>query len=216
MRRRAMTRVRTRADEAITRAAHLVGEAAQVPTMADMRPRLARELDRARRYEYPIAIVVLDVPVGSPRAEPTGNGTGDRSRVVHDTDESIVLETRVPHLVSLLSGALLCEVLRESDIVVYDPRNDRLILLLVHSDRAETKRATERLSRLIRARLHLSPRIGSAHFVEDGLTLEDLLACAQHRWREELPESRLDEEGDGEPAAALTVVGDASVRTGGR
>ena len=95
----------------------------------------------------------------------------------------MILETHIPGLLSLLAGALLRETLRESDIVAYDPAEDRFVILLAQTDGPRAEQAVTRLDRIVRRRIRVQTRAGVARFPEHGLTLDDLLRSAEGAWR---------------------------------
>ncbi len=140
---------------------------------------LKAELGRARRYEHDLSIVVLSTtPVeedGSQVNAASGNG-------------SSIIETHLPQVVSLITAAALREVLRESDVVHYQPSQNRFVLALAESGGEEARGALRRIQSFFRSRLRLEVRAGAARFPEDGLTLDDLIAVAAHRIAE-LPAS---------------------------
>lgn len=163
-----------------------------IRTVREALPELTAELDRARRYENPLALVVMTVDPADRDVHREGpSANGDRP----------ILETKVPQLVSILVTSLIEDGFRESDVVSYSPADDRYVVLLAESDGRDARQAVERLESLIRERAMVSLRSGVAEFPGDGLTLEDLLRAAESDWMDAHPTSG---ENGGPPAVAET------------
>lgn len=146
------------------------------PSFDEVADRLASELDRARRYEHSLSLVVIST---TPRSDaelrpldPEANGHGVLPVRVRDTQ----------HLFAILGGAVLRETIRESDIVCHDPASDRLLVALAESGAEEGRQAVERICRLMEDHMGLRVRAGLAQFPEDGLTLESLIGHAHEVW----------------------------------
>lgn len=152
------------------------------------------ELDRARRYENPLALAVMSVdPTDGRGSEGPWGSNGDRS----------ILETKVPQLVSILVTALIEDGFRESDVVSYSPAEDRYVVLLTESDGRDARQAVRRLESLVAERAMVGLRAGVAEFPEDGLTLEDLLRAAEAEWLD----GRRSRNGNGRPPSLATRDG---------
>lgn len=167
----------------VTRASSLVSRATEIPPFRLSLPDFGHELARARRYERPLAIVVLGVDdeqipklMGRPS---NGNGNGNGSA---DSEKQSMAP--VAQFVSLVLGSLLREVMRGSDLVTYSSPEDRYVILLTESNEARARRAVQRLDELFYRRTLAHVRAGIAEFPSDGLTLEDLLSRAQSAWQE--------------------------------
>jgi hypothetical protein len=161
-------------------AAFLASREAPVPELREGLPRFRSELDRARRYQRPLSVLMVtpyphrdDVPwPGSDRRTPSST-----------SDEKVLLETRLPHLASLLVGSILARTVRGSDRVTYRTADDRFVILLAEADQEVALRAVDRIEELMRTRAHLGVRVGIATFPEDGFTMNDLLGQAEEQWR---------------------------------
>jgi len=151
-------------------------------TMAEGVDRLSAELDRARRYNHSLSVVVLSA---SPITEfvERQNGTGNAI-------EGAALETSLPQVVSLLAAGVLRDVVRKSDIVCYWPSENRFVLALAESDVHSGRKALRRIEELFRTRLRLSVHAGLARFPDDGLTLDALVSKAGIRALEGPPTRR--------------------------
>ena len=161
-------------------AAFLASREAPVPELREGMPWFRSELDRARRYQRPLSLLMVtpyphrdDVPwPGSDRAAPSSA-----------SDEKVLLETRLPHLASLLVGSILARTVRGSDQVTYRTADDRFVILLIEADQDVARSAVDRIEDLVRGRAHLGLRVGIATFPEDGFTMNDLLGQAEEQWR---------------------------------
>ncbi len=160
----------------IVRALSLAAKSAGIPAFRRPDPRLAFELGRARRYQRPLAVVVLSL--GDDQVQEQvgrliragGNGNGDAF---------LQLITCAKPLVSFLLGSILREALREGDVVSYDAVSDRYAILLTEVNNSQARQAVERLDDLLYKRTFVHFRAGIAEFPSDGLTLEDLVSHAQ-------------------------------------
>ena len=182
-------------DEPEDQAAELVTREAPVPEFRELLPHLRGELDRARRYQRPLSVLVVTPhPVGDDGAWPdTGGDANARSN-----GKKVLLETRLPHLASLLVGSILAGAVRQGDRVTYRTANDRFVVLLAEADREVARGAVRRIEGMMRERARLGMRVGIATFPEDGFTLSDLLGQASEQWERAPfdPHVRSDRNGD--------------------
>jgi hypothetical protein len=128
---------------------------------------LAAELARTRRYGHDLSIVVLSV---SPRLddgveEAAGGRAPNRL-------------ARLPHVVFLLTSGALRGMLRQSDIVYYQPDEEQYVIALAEASPEQARQAILRIGSLFRTRFSLRVAAGVAAFPHDGLTLPDLVATA--------------------------------------
>jgi hypothetical protein len=143
---------------------------AVLSSMADAVESLSAELDRARRYNHSLSIVVLSA---SPITETTEQKDGAPGAI-----DGAALETSLPQVVSLLAAGVLRDVVRKSDIVCYWPSENRFVLALAESDVHSGRKALRRIEELFRSRLRLNVHAGLARFPDDGLTLDALVSRA--------------------------------------
>lgn len=143
---------------------------AVLSTMAEAVDSLSAELDRARRYNHSLSVVVL---AASPLTEVVEhqNGNGEEP-------DGAALETSLPQVVSLLAAGVLRDVVRKSDIVCYWPSENRFVLALAESDVHSGRKALRRIEELFHSRLRLNVHAGLARFPDDGLTLDALVSRA--------------------------------------
>jgi hypothetical protein len=164
-------------DGAAARAASLTTRALSVPEFREALPELAAELERARRYEHPLAVLVL-----SSLSDPQ-NGRSQEEEPPPDGNGRILLETRIPHLASLLVATILTGMLRQSDRVTYMAADDRFVIALPETDREAAGRTVHRIEPVLKARIGVGLRAGSAAFPKDGLTMAELMDKAENEWR---------------------------------
>jgi hypothetical protein len=151
-----------------------------LPPLRRAMPELARELDRARRYQRPLAVVVLGLDADPP--PPTAlvkkdNGSNGNGSV--GDGHSLLQAAKV---LSLILGSLLRQVMRESDLITYSAVDDRYLILLTESKSGEAREAVRRLDGLFFQKTLAHLRAGIAEFPGDGLILEDLIEKARCAW----------------------------------
>jgi hypothetical protein len=83
-----------------------------------------------------------------------------------------------PQVVTLLAAAGLRDLLRQSDVLCYQPTENRFVLAFAESDAEEAEEALARLSGIFRERLELDIRAGTSRFPDDALTLAGLIDSA--------------------------------------
>jgi hypothetical protein len=158
---------------------------APMPTYRELRPELDAEVRRCRRYERPLAVVVVapKMPTGM-----NGNGTNGAAHVGNGNGRSHGQATPDPwvtfsmQLGFLLLGSMLRGTLRETDIAAYAPETDDFVVLLPEAGAESAARAVERLSALFYERSSLVLRVGIAVYPTDGLTLDDIVEHARRTW----------------------------------
>src|SRR2546426_1228410 len=143
----------------INRAVSLASQANGIPTYRRALPQLTRELARARRYQRPLAVVVMTVERNQPLNQ----------------EQSVVHHLLFPLVGKILQDALL----RENDIVTYDATPNRYVLLLTESTKEQAMHSVERLKNALYQRTSSHLRAGITEFPSDGLTIEDLVSRAQ-------------------------------------
>jgi GGDEF domain-containing protein len=175
-------RRRNETEYAIARAASLVLRTANIPSFRRSLPELAAELARARRYQRPLAVVMLGLendrlPEHILDLGQDGNGNAAEKQIL----------TRTKQIVSFVLASILRDALRDSDIATYFAADDRYVLVLTESNRARAMDTVQRLNDLFYQRVRAYLRAGIAEFPTDGLTLEDLVSNAQRSWHERPP-----------------------------
>jgi hypothetical protein len=178
------------------------------PTFQELRPAIEGELRRSRRYERPLAVLVIAPSIDAVSAGNGTRGAGDHSNGTngaaksngvggrHDSEtlvaHSYALTTGLPapaqqplywaQLRLQLLGSVLCGTLRESDIVGYAVEVDEFVALLPECDESAARRAISRLHALYFGRTGSGLRAGLAVFPRDGLTLDDLVIYARQAY----------------------------------
>jgi hypothetical protein len=171
-----------------------VRQKAELLHVSTYRQRLAafnRELNRARRADRSLTVVALALDRES--SGPPGSTSG---------------EPRTTRLAYMLVGSMLRELIREHDLVAYDPATDRYVLMLVDSDRGEAIGLIGRIQDEILARSTLLLQAGLAQLPEDGLTLADLVRRAGERcesWNKKASVEKVDRLPVARPQAADTA-----------
>jgi hypothetical protein len=165
----------TRDSTALIESPGFVNGATPMSMIVDSVETLEAEIARARRYEHALSIVVLST---RPPLEGIHGG-----RATH-TNGKPPIDAALPQVVSLLAAAALRDVLRQSDIVCYQPTADRFVLAFAESNADEAREALRRINTLLRDRLRLEACAGLARFPQDALTLEGLVAIAADRARD--------------------------------
>jgi hypothetical protein len=174
-----------------------------IPTFQELRPAIEGELRRSRRYERPLAVLVV-APDASVASAVNGtkslghhtngaNGARDRNGVgvrygreldahPHSEPSAPVAVEQPLHWAQLrvqLLGSVLCGTLRESDIVGYAVDVNEFVALLPECDDPAARRTIARLNALYVSRIGIGLRAGLALFPRDGLTLDDLVIHAR-------------------------------------
>jgi hypothetical protein len=148
------------------------GDAFTVPTYRTMQPQLVLELRRARRYEHPMGVVMLSLPIADrTRTEPAA-GAATSSPV----DTALAVYG--------LLGAFLRNTLRETDILTGVPESLAFATFLPGVDRQGAGRALDRFHAAFLDFTGYDLRAGAAAFPDDGLTIEDVLDRACEHWRQ--------------------------------
>ena len=183
----------------VARANSLATRSAAISSFRQSLPEFSREMDRARRYQRPFAIVVLNFESEQFREQITGRaGGGGNGNATHDAQ---LLACCTTQLIRAALGSLLRDALRETDLVTYSATDDRYVMLLTESNEAQARRAVERLNKMFWNRTSARLSVGVAQFPMHGLTLEDLIETAQTAW---------DRPSSGNPPAAPTSAQDST------
>ena len=159
----------------------LVLAGAGVPTFRQHLPRMSAELDRARRYQRVLTMAVFSIERtltsgGGDLAAPTSN-SADALWAAHVEPVPTAADGFLP----IMLACVLREAMRETDIVTYASTQSRCIVAMPEVDTEEARRAVRRLHDLATRRLTSPVRAGIAIFPHDGVTLGELLRCADER-----------------------------------
>lgn len=129
-------------------------------------PQLASELARARRYQYPLTMVIIRL---------------DQERIAEGNGLFSMKKTESGFVNLLLSflGSLLRSSLRDIDIVSFDVTNSQYVVLLPETTMAKAERPVARLNEMSLKQTGISLVVGMAEFPVDGLIIEDLVSSAE-------------------------------------
>lgn len=141
-----------------------------VPTYRVAHPQIVFELRRARRYEHPLAVVLLTL-----RALPKPGAAAAKSPPP---------AAEVTPAIYGLLGAYLRNSLRETDILTGVPESLAFATILPCVSRTGAEQAVERFREGFRECAGFDLRAGVAAFPDDGLTIEDVLERAWASWRQ--------------------------------
>lgn len=150
----------------LAKEALLGAQTAGVPIYREALGALSLELRRARRYERPLAVVVLGP---------------DSPRAMIGRPNNRNADLQVPpsaHLIFFLLGAFLRDSMRETDIVTYAAEHHLYVAVLPETTKQQVSRAICRLGQVFYDRTSMLLQVGVADFPKDGLTIEDLLSSA--------------------------------------
>jgi hypothetical protein len=156
-------------------------EALEVPTFRRMLPQLAVELRRARRFERPLAVVVLSPELDTlPGRSTTWIKVSARPANWNLTQY-------------LLLGSFLRNATREIDVVTAVPESLLYASLLPETTKEGAVGAIARLRQGFLQCGGVGLRSGVAEFPLDGFTIEDLYNSALLQWQTAEPTQSLGE-----------------------
>jgi len=140
-----------------------------VPTFRQAVVKLFAELDRARRYKRPLAILVF-MDDRQPTTLAAGHSLQDAAAAALSNGSA---------LVPAFLASVLREIVREADIVTYAATLGRCIVMMPEVPKADARLALDRIGHICANRLTFSIRAGVAAFPDDGWTLEELIQQAE-------------------------------------
>jgi hypothetical protein len=144
-----------------------------IPAYRSALPSFRGELNRVRRYDRSLALIVLqldeDLALG-PSPVPDGMSARDAASAGQNRTIMRVMFWNV--------GYALRDLLRESDLAACDVSRMRYVVLLPEADQQEGLTMAERLAGQILEHLDVPLRTGVAAYRVDGLTVDDLVECA--------------------------------------
>lgn len=146
-----------------------------VPSYREMHGSFTRELDRVRRYDRALSILVLKLedlrtPEGSLGLLGSNGSTPDEER------DSLLSATR--HVMFWNVGYALVDLLRETDLAACDMSHRRYVVLLPEAGEELANLAAQRIEQRIHDAIGVSVRKGVAVYRSDGLTVGDLVRAA--------------------------------------
>ena len=146
-----------------------------IPSYRAVHDAFARELDRVRRYDRALAVLVLKLEdlrtaEGSMDLLPS-NGSAPSGE-----QEALLRATR--HVMFWNVGYALRDILRDSDVAACDVPNRRYVVLLPESGEDLANLAAQRIEQRIHEAIGVHVRKGIAVYRSDGLTVGDLVQAA--------------------------------------
>lgn len=150
-----------------------IDESTPLGSVVDSPDLLHKELERARRYERGLSVSVLTV-------EPS-DAVEDGPLDPDGTARVFTKASGPPQVVALLAASGLRDMLRQSDVLCYQPTENRFVLALAESDAEEAEKALVRIRGIFRERLGLDVQAGISRFPDDALTLAGLMDSAASR-----------------------------------
>jgi len=147
----------------------LLQKIVRMPTYRESAPALAAEIDRARRYQRPVSLAIVqfdEAPPGLDHHEALrGDGGGN----------GLYPEL----LVAMVLGAVIKDSLRTTDLLSYHVEGGCYVVLMPELNAAQAHLAAQRLNDLVLARIFAPIRVGIAQFPRDGWTLPELFSHAE-------------------------------------
>lgn len=162
-------RLATEKDLAILRAMSL-------PAYRQMLPRFQLELERARRFERPLSILVVRLD----REQSESVGLRLRREDRRDREKRI-LETCGNRIMFAHVGLILQEYLRDMDLTSCDAAGERYVVALPECTGEEAAGLVGRLESLVRRGTGLAVQAGVAELGSDGLVIADVVGKATER-----------------------------------
>jgi hypothetical protein len=156
--------------------------AMSLPSYRQVLPRFQLELERVRRFERPLSILVVRMDGDEPldlRLAPRREDPQDRQARIMQTCGSRIMFAHV--------GLILQQCLRDMDLTSCDVAERRYIVALPECTRAEASNLVERLDMLVRRGTGLGVRVGVAEVGSDGLVVADLVRKAAERSEKSMP-----------------------------
>ncbi len=148
-----------------------------IPSLRTQMPAFVRELDRVRRYDRSLAVLVLKLedPRTLERAFGLLEPEPGRGLVSEDPD-ALVRAARQVMFWNV--GYVLGDLLRENDLLGCDLPGQRYVILLPESEEEDAQETARRLAEQILDGTEVRVRQGIAVYRMDGLTVSDLIENA--------------------------------------
>jgi hypothetical protein len=146
-----------------------------IPSFKDALPSFTRELDRVRRFDRPLSLVVIKLEEDCATEESlevhswNGDSPGEGGEAIFRAARNIMFWNL---------GHVLNDLVRASDVAACDLSNRRYLLLLPESDEESAVFAATRIEERVLQTIGARIRNGVAEFRSDGFTIGDLLAVA--------------------------------------
>ena len=149
----------------------------EVPSFRQALPQISAELRRARRFEHPLAVVVIGA-----RDLPGARVAADGGAAVAPAPLSPADSTSR----FLLLGSYLRNTIRETDLLTAAPESLAYAVFLIETSRQGAELAIARYRAGFEGCAAAELRVGCAEFPHDGLMAEDLLERASRAWDQDV------------------------------
>lgn len=153
-----------------------ITRAAAIPGYRNSFPQLNREISRVRRYQHPLAIIVVR-PIHAHGGNHSSH-TITNDAAMSENGSAVHSARELSQIEFLLCGSIFRDSLREIDITTYDAANNQFVIMLPESTRFNAEKTINRLKAIIEERISNQLFFGISEFPEDGLILEDLVEQA--------------------------------------
>ena len=134
---------------------------------------IAKEFIRSRRYKIPLSVLVVKLDPEVIKA----------SR--ENTMEEVILSLMTRYTANSLVRVLDKE-LRRTDLIIEQPRRNRLILLFPETDANGTKVMASRIEQISKENLGISISCGYATFPDEAITFDELIQRAEDHYSYQL------------------------------
>lgn len=148
-----------------------------VPSLRAQSATFTAEVDRARRYERALAVLVLKVEDAATVGAALGLVEGTNGRgLVSERARALVQSARQVMFWNV--GYVLKDLLRETDVAACDVPEQQYVVLLPEADEEEAFRAATRLGERLFDVTGVQVRRGVAVYRKHGITIDDLVQNA--------------------------------------
>jgi hypothetical protein len=151
-----------------------------IPPYKSVLPRFQSELNRVRRYDRSLALIVLKLA----EAHALGPLHGSEGTSLGEAAASAAQRRAILRVMFWNVGYALRDLLRESDLPTCDISEMRYVVLLPEADQQEAMKMAERLARQVLEHVDVPIRTGVAAYRVDGLTIDDLVLSATAKCEE--------------------------------
>ena len=151
-------------------------DVASLPSYRRSQDVMGAELARVRRYERSLSVIVLRHDESVARGHASGmrdNGNTTADQPTHD-----------PSLAFWEIGAVLRDVLRDSDVATTDMSKLQYIVLLPETNHERATQTATRIRKLVYSTTGLSTLAGVADFPGQGLILDELVKSAEENCKQ--------------------------------
>ncbi len=149
-----------------------------VPSYRRTQDVMGNELARMRRYERSLAVLVVRLDISVPRTNGNSNGNGNGN------DVRATLAENDPTLAFWEVGAVLRDLLRDSDIASSDAAKAQYVVALPETNHNQAVQTATRVRKLVFATTGLTVLAGVAEFPSEGLILDELVKSAEENCKQ--------------------------------